>query len=133
MVRTTFVVMGHASLAVGFVGIFVPLLPTTPFVLLAAVCYSRGSERFHTWLHEHPRFGPMIDEWREHRAIGPKAKVAATVTLILSVSISLLRLDRPWDVVAIIVAAVVLTFILSRPSARTAVRTAADEPSDPLT
>jgi uncharacterized membrane protein YbaN (DUF454 family) len=117
MMRTTFVVMGHASLAVGFVGIFVPLLPTTPFVLLAAVCYSRGSERFHIWLHQHPRFGPMIHAWREHRAIGPKAKVVAAVTVILSLTYSFLRLDPPWNVGALLVGAAVLTFILSRPSA----------------
>lgn len=48
--RTTFVVLGHASLAMAFVGIFVPLLPTTPFVLPAAACFSRGSERLHSWL-----------------------------------------------------------------------------------
>jgi uncharacterized membrane protein YbaN (DUF454 family) len=114
--RTSFVVMGHASLAVGFVGIFVPLLPTTPFVLLAAVCYSRGSDRFHTWLHQHPRFGPMIHAWREHRAIGARAKVVAAVTVILSAAYSYSRLDLPWNAVALVVCAGVLVFILSRPS-----------------
>jgi uncharacterized membrane protein YbaN (DUF454 family) len=114
--RTTFLLMGHASLAVGFVGIFVPLLPTTPFVLLAAVCYSRGSERFHTWLLEHERFGPMIHSWREHRAISVRAKVAAVVTVVLSITYSFIRLDLPWNVVALLIGGAVLTFILSRPS-----------------
>ena len=114
--RTTFLLIGHASLAVGFVGIFVPLLPTTPFVLLAAVCYSRGSERFHTWIHEHERFGPMIHSWREHRAIGVRAKVAAVVTVAASVTYSVIRLDLPWNVIALLIGAAVLTFILSRPS-----------------
>ncbi len=109
--------MGHTSLAVGFVGIFVPLLPTTPFVLLAAVCYSRGSERFHTWLLEHERFGPMIRAWREHRAIGVRAKIAAVTAVVLSITYSVIRLDMPWNVVALLVGAAVLTFILSRPSA----------------
>jgi uncharacterized membrane protein YbaN (DUF454 family) len=108
--------MGHASLAVGFVGIFVPLLPTTPFVLLAAVCYSRSSERFHTWLHEHERFGPMILSWREHRAIGVRAKIAAVITVTLSITYSVIRLDPPWNVVALLIGAAVITFILSRPS-----------------
>ena len=116
MIRTTYVLIGHTSLAVGFVGIFVPLLPTTPFVLLAAVCYSRGSERFHTWLHEHPRFGPMIHSWREHRAIGLRAKVVATIMVVLSISYSVSRLDPPWNGVALLIGAAVLTFILSRPS-----------------
>ena len=101
MVRTTYVLIGHTSLAVGFVGIFVPLLPTTPFLLLAAVCYSRGSERFHTWLHEHPRYGPMIHSWRENRAIGFRAKIIATIMVVLSITYSAYRLDPPWNLVAL--------------------------------
>ena len=116
MVRSAYVLVGHASIAVGFVGIFVPLLPTTPFVLLAAVCYSRGSERFHTWLHEHPRFGPMIVSWREHRAIGTQAKIAATLMVVLSVAYSVWRLQPPWMLLALAVGATVLAFIVSRPS-----------------
>ena len=114
--RTTFILLGHTSMAVGFVGIFVPLLPTTPFVLLAAVCYSRGSERFHTWLHQHPRFGPMIHSWREHRAIGPRAKIVAAITVVVSITYSVIRLDLPWNAVSLLIGAAVLTFILSRPS-----------------
>ena len=116
MVRTTYVLIGHTSLAVGVVGIFVPLLPTTPFVLLAAVCYSRGSERFHTWLHHHPRFGPMIHSWQEHRAIGFRAKIVATIMVVVSISYSWYRIHRPWDLIALIIGATVLTFILSRPT-----------------
>ena len=118
MVRTTYVLIGHTSLAIGFVGIFVPLLPTTPFVLLAAVCFSRGSERFHVWLHAHPRFGPMIHSWREHRAIGARAKVVAAVMVVLSISYSVYRLDMPWTVVAILIGTAVLSFVLLRPTAR---------------
>jgi uncharacterized membrane protein YbaN (DUF454 family) len=114
--RTAYLLVGHTSMAVGFVGIFVPLLPTTPFVLLAAVCYSRGSERFHTWLHDHPRFGPMIRSWREHGAIGRRAKIAASITLLLSITFSVIRLDLPWNAIALLVCASVLTFILTRPS-----------------
>jgi uncharacterized membrane protein YbaN (DUF454 family) len=112
--------MGHASLTIGFVGIFVPLLPTTPFVLLAALCYSRGSERFHTWLHRHPRFGPMIHAWREHRAIGPRAKLAGAVMVLLSMSYSMWRLDLPWSVIPFAVGVAVLSFILFRPTSPSA-------------
>ncbi len=115
--RYIFLLAGHTSLALGFIGIFVPLLPTTPFVLLAAACYSRGSKRFHAWIHEHPRFGPMINSWREHGAIGSRAKVAAVITLVISITFSAIRLDGQWKLVAVCVGAAVLTIILSRPTA----------------
>jgi len=115
--RTTFVLLGHASMALGIVGIFVPLWPTTPFVLLAAVCYSRGSERFNSWLHQHPRFGPMLHSWREHRAISRRAKVAAVITVVASITYSVVRLDLPWNAVALLIGAAVLTFILTRKTA----------------
>jgi hypothetical protein len=120
--RTTFLLLGHASIAVGFVGIFVPLLPTTPFVLLAAACYSRGSTRFHTWLHAHPRFGPMISAWHEHGAIGLRSKIVATVMVAGSVTYSTIRLDAPWNVVSLLIGGAVLTFLLSRPTAGPAIQ-----------
>ena len=115
--RTTYLLIGHASMALGFVGIFVPLLPTTPFVLLAAACYSRGSDRFHTWLHEHPRFSPMIHSWRDHRAIGMRSKIIAVLMVGASVIWSAIKLEFPWNVVAILIGAAVTTFLLSRPTA----------------
>ncbi len=120
--RTTYLLIGHASMALGFIGIFVPLLPTTPFVLLAAACYSRGSERFHTWLHEHPRFGPMITAWRENGAIGFRSKIVATVMVAASVTYSTIRLDAPWSVLAVLIGGAVLTFLLSRPTAGPAIQ-----------
>jgi len=120
--RTTYLLIGHASMAIGFIGIFVPLLPTTPFVLLAAACYSRGSERFHTWLHEHPRFGPIISSWREHGAIGLRSKIVATVTVAASVTYSTIRLNAPWNVIAVLIGGAVLTFLLSRPTAGPAIQ-----------
>jgi hypothetical protein len=60
---------GALSLLTGIVGIFLPLLPTTPFVLLAAFCFSRGSARWEAWMLSHPRFGPIVRDWREHQAV----------------------------------------------------------------
>jgi uncharacterized membrane protein YbaN (DUF454 family) len=74
---------GALALVTGLVGIFVPLLPTTPLVLLAAFCFSRGSERCERWLLEHPRFGPMVRDWRERRAVPLRAKQLATVMMAL--------------------------------------------------
>jgi uncharacterized membrane protein YbaN (DUF454 family) len=79
--RIVWAVGGALALVAGIVGIFLPLLPTTPFVLLAAFCFSRGSARCERWLLEHPRFGPMVRDWRERRAVPLRAKQFATVMM----------------------------------------------------
>ena len=81
--RLLWLLAGAASLLTGIVGIFLPLLPTTPFVLLAAFCFSRGSQRWEAWLLQHPRFGQMVREWRAHRAIPLRAKQLATLMMAL--------------------------------------------------
>lgn len=68
----------------GFAGIVLPLLPTTPFVLLTAFCFSRGSARCEQWLLLHTRFGPMVRGWRANRAVSLHAKQAATAMMALS-------------------------------------------------
>lgn len=81
--RHLWLAAGGISLALGVIGIFLPLLPTTPFVLLAAFCFSRGSERCERWLVEHPRFGPMVRDWRANRAVPLRAKQLATVMMLI--------------------------------------------------
>ena len=68
---------GLLALVAGVIGIFLPLLPTTPFVLLSGFCFSRSSSRCERWLLSHPRFGPMIRDWRSSRAIPLRAKQLA--------------------------------------------------------
>ena len=70
--------LAYASLGLGIVGVFVPGLPTTVFVLIAAWAAARGSERLHRWLLAHRRFGPMIRDWQAHGAVGRRAKWLAT-------------------------------------------------------
>ncbi len=82
--RALWLAAGVLSLITGVVGIFLPLLPTTPFVLLAAFCFSRGSERWERWLLAHPRFGPMVRDWRLHRAVPLRAKQIATLMMTAS-------------------------------------------------
>jgi uncharacterized protein len=74
---------GWLALLTGIVGIFLPLLPTTPFVLLAAFCFSRGSARWEAWMLQHPRFGPIVRDWREHRAVPLRAKQLATLMMTI--------------------------------------------------
>jgi hypothetical protein len=72
--RAVWLIAGFVSLGLGIVGIALPLLPTTPFVILAAFCFARSSPRLHSWLANHPRFGPAIRDWARSGAIHPKAK-----------------------------------------------------------
>ena len=105
---------------VGFVGIFVPLLPTTPFLLLAAFCFQTGSPKLHGWLIRHPRWGAGIQDWQKHGVIRKKAKVMATLLMTLSLSYPIFfKTFSYWlKGIAIAVCALVLIFIWSRPSAQ---------------
>ena len=79
-----FIGLGSLFLLIGVVGIFLPLLPTTPFLILTAYCFNRGSSRFHSWLLAHRIFGPPILDWQQNRVIKSRYKVMATVTMTIS-------------------------------------------------
>ena len=79
LVRLLYLVTGLASLAIGVVGILLPLVPTTPLILLAAYCFARSSRRLHGWLVGHPRFGRYISDFESGRGIPRRAKVMAIV------------------------------------------------------
>ncbi len=70
-----FLLLGYTSLGFGFAGVFLPVLPTTPFILLSAFCFSRSSDRLHLWLLAHPTFGSLLSDWERGGAIRPRAKV----------------------------------------------------------
>ena len=110
------ILIGCLSLALGALGIFVPLLPTTPFLLLAAFAFANSSDRLHQWLLDHNLFGPLIDNWRQHRAISRRAKIISILSMIAIIVISVL-LAVPTYVIAIqaLVLSVTATFVLSRP------------------
>ncbi len=112
------IALGWLALVVGLVGIFVPLLPTTPFVLLAAFFFSKGSERLHHWLLLHPRFGRYVRDWEREQVIPPVGKYASSLLMVPSVGFVVLTRDLPIVLSAGMVATViaVLWFIWSRPS-----------------
>ena len=73
--------LGVFSVGLAVIGIFVPLLPTTPFLLLAAACFVRSSHRLYTWLMTHRWLGPPIRNYREHRAVSRQAKIGIMILL----------------------------------------------------
>ena len=72
-------VLGWIFFLLGLIGVFVPLLPTTPFIILAAGCFSKSSDRFYNWLLNLPYMGGLLRDWNENRVIGLKPKILATV------------------------------------------------------
>ncbi len=81
--RVLWLALGGLSLLTGIVGAFLPVLPTTPFVLLAAFAFSRGCARCERWLLEHRHFGPMVQDWRRDRAVPLRAKQVAVAMMTL--------------------------------------------------
>ncbi len=118
ILKQIYIFLGGLFLVIGVIGAFLPLLPTTPFLLLAGFFFSKGSDKFHQWLLNHKHFGPPIHDWNEHGIIRLKHKILATSMLIISASFMLPRETIPmvgkasFSVLAIIL----LTFIWSRPS-----------------
>ncbi|MFM5463426.1 YbaN family protein [Aeromonas simiae] len=106
--------LGWLSLITGIIGIVVPLLPTTPFVLLSAALFARSSPRFHRWLLEHPQFGPLIDDWQRHRGIRRSARRRANLLILLSFGVSLLLVPSVWLRVLLLVMMVGLLVIINR-------------------
>ncbi|MFN6952696.1 MAG: YbaN family protein [Albidovulum sp.] len=110
--------LGLVSLAIGAIGVFVPLLPTVPLLLLSAFGFARSSERLHHWLLSHPTFGPPITDWRERGAIGTRAKRLATVSILAAFAISLALGMKPWLLaLQAVTLGLVTVFIWTRPAA----------------
>ena len=89
-VRLAFAALGTLFILLGIAGVFLPILPTTPFLLLATACYARSSRRFYNWLMNHPAFGPLVVEWRTYRSIPWRVKLAAVAMITLTFGSSIL-------------------------------------------
>lgn len=104
------IAVGILSVGLGVIGIFLPVLPTTPFLLLSAACFARSSPRLHHWLLSHPWFGSSIKNYREFRAISMKAKIIAFAVLWSAIAYTTILLkDIPIIVVVFLLVAIVVS------------------------
>lgn len=94
LARSVFLVLGFVFVTLGFIGAFLPVLPTTPFLLVAAACYARASARFYNWLLNNRTFGPTIREWRRYRSIPYRTKLTAIVLMSLTLASSIVFFVR---------------------------------------
>jgi uncharacterized membrane protein YbaN (DUF454 family) len=115
MLRGLYLLLGVAALVLGVVGAFVPLLPTVPFLILAAFLFSKGSRRLEAWLVGHAALGPPIRAWRESGAISRRGKRSAYAAFVLSAGLGFLLLPWPWMLAPMLVGLVCGTWISRRP------------------
>ena len=114
LMRAVFLGLGIVALLLAVAGIFLPMLPTTPFVLLAAACFARGSEYLHDKMLAHRIAGPIIREWHEHRSMPPGVKPWAFLLMGLSFGASILLMETPWHRAMLAAIGIVLAFFLWR-------------------
>ncbi len=115
LVRGLLWVAGTVSLGLGILGVVLPGLPTTPFILLSAACYARASPRLYRWLTQHRWLGPMVRDWERHRSLTRRTKTVAQVSMVLMVSLSAWGLrERPVLLVVVLLAALVGVCVVAR-------------------
>ena len=115
--RGLWLVFGLLMTGLAIAGAVLPLLPTTPFLLLAAYGFARSSRRLHDWLLNHRHFGPLIRNWRDHGAIDRGSKITALLVMVAALALSWL-MGLGWQILLTqaLVLSVSAAFILSRPS-----------------
>lgn len=120
MFRLFWLLAGLLFTGLAFIGIVLPLVPTTPFLLLAAFCFARSSQKLSAWLYRHRLFGPLLTNWEEHGAIGRRTKILSVVMLVATPVASYLLGSKLW-VLAIQIPIVMGSgwFILTRPNGPT--------------
>lgn len=115
--KTIYIILGYLFFAIGFVGAFLPLLPTVPFMILAAYFFHKGSPRLYHWLLSLPKVGPAIHEWNTHKVIRPQAKILACTMIIIGVAQPIamnLRVPVPGKIMMLLIGATLVTFISTR-------------------
>ena len=112
------IVLACFFLLLAAIGLVLPLVPTVPFLLLAAWFSARGSKRLHRWLYAQPYFGKVLKDWDEHKAVSRKSKILAISTLLLSWGLSFLYASVWVSLVIAVIFIAVSTFLWTRPEPR---------------
>ena len=116
MTRLIALFLAYLFLALAIAGVFLPGLPTAPFLLLTAWFAARGSDRLHTWLYAHPHLGKLLIDWEQHGAVSRTSKAIAVLMLIISWVVMYHRLNSVWFLAGIAVLFVAIaTYLVSRP------------------
>lgn len=97
-------ILGSVSLALGIMGVFLPVLPTTPFLLLSAALYMRSSQRLYDWLMSHEHLGPYIKNFREHKALPLRVKVVSVTMVWATLLYCAIFVAKEWWMSAVFVA-----------------------------
>ena len=114
MKRIILIIIGWLAVVLATLGVVLPLLPTTPFLLLAAWCFAHSSPRFHHWLLYRSWFGSYIRHWQDHRALPPGAKPRALIFIVLTFSVSLYLVNILWVRLLLLVMMCALLFFMWR-------------------
>lgn len=105
---------GLICVGLGAIGAALPILPTVPFLLLAAVCFARGKPEWEQRLLAHPRWGHPLREWRERKAISRRAKISALVAMAAGAMVTWLTLGFPWVLISLAILVIAGSWIWSR-------------------
>lgn len=113
--KWAYFLLGWTALILGSIGVFLPLLPTVPFAILAAFCFANSSPKLEAWLLNHRQFGPHIRAWRDYGAISRKGKWMALFAFVLSAVLAILFAPSPYHYVPIAAAIIGGAWIWTRP------------------
>ncbi len=114
MTRHLYLGAGLSCVALGLIGVAIPIMPTVPFLLLAAFCFARSHPEWEQRLLDHPRYGPGLRDWRERRAISRKAKVGAVTAMSAGVVFTAVTIGWPWVLVSAAVLVIAGSWIWTR-------------------
>lgn len=103
MSRPLYLAGGAIAFVLAMIGIVLPIMPTVPFLLLAAFCFTRSHPEWARRIYDHPRYGPAMRNWRDRRAISRKAKVSAVAAMAAGVAFTAWTVGWPWVLISVAV------------------------------